>query len=148
MRTWMVLAVSAVACGSPTEKGTDSGDFTDGLGEFGTHEDSGHPDAPVLGRVVTSDAQGDQLQVLIDFDRALRTFTFRAGNPPGVLAYAHNTHTIVDLGDGRSRVEIDVVIVPKGVARLLKGKIQSRFTAYMEAYLDEAQAAIERPGVS
>lgn len=99
-------------------------------------------DAPVLGRMV-DDGRGDQIQVLVDFDPAGRTFTFRAGNPPGLLAYAHNQHTIVDVGAGRSRVDIDVVIVPRGVARLFKGKLERRFTAYLEAYLDDAQAGIE-----
>lgn len=99
------------------------------------------PDAPVPGRMV-DDGRREQVQVLVDFDAAARSFTFQAGNPPGVLAYAHNQHTIVDLGDGRSRVELDIVLVPKGIATLLKGKLQRKFSAYMEAYLDEAVAGL------
>lgn len=98
-------------------------------------------DAPVPGRIV-DDGKRDQVHVLVDFDRQGRTFTFRAGNPPGVLAYAHNQHTIVDLADGRSRVDIDVVIVPRGIAKLLKGTIEKKFTAYMVAYLDDAEAGL------
>ncbi len=101
-----------------------------------------HGAAPVPGRVVTLQGKGEQIQVLVDFDPESRSFTFRAGNPPGVLAYAHNKHTVHDLGDGRSKVEIDVVIVPRGIGRLLKGKIQKKYTAYLEAYLDEAEAGI------
>ncbi len=101
-----------------------------------------HPDAPVFGRLIRIDGKPDQIQVLTEFDPAARSFTFRAGNPPKVLAYAHNRHTVVDLGDGRSRVDIDVVLVPKGIAKLLKGKIEKKYTAYMEAYLDDAEAGI------
>lgn len=104
-------------------------------------------DAPVLGRIV-DDGRGDQIQVLVDFDPTERTFTFRAGNPPGLLAYAHNQHTIVDVGGGQSRIDIDVVLVPRGVARLFKGKLERKFTAYMEAYLDDAEAGIENAHVT
>ena len=101
------------------------------------------PDAPVPGRVVLG-GRGEQLQVLVDFDADGRTFTFRAGDPPGLLSYAHNQHTVVDLGGGRSRVDIDVVLVPRGVARLLmKGRLEAKFTEYMVAYLDAAEAGIE-----
>ncbi|MBX2796736.1 MAG: SRPBCC family protein [Myxococcales bacterium] len=100
------------------------------------------PEAPVAGRVV-NDGRREQIQVLVDFDSASRSFTFQAGNPPGALAYAHNRHAIVDLGGERSRIDIDVVLQPRGIARLLKGTLERKFTAYMQAYLDQAEAGIE-----
>ena len=48
MRIALPFAFAAIACGSPEDKGTDSGELTASFGEFGTHEDTGHPDAPVL----------------------------------------------------------------------------------------------------
>lgn len=99
-------------------------------------------DAPVVGRHVSS-ALGDQEHVLVDYDEPAGTFTFRSAGLPPVMAYAQNTHHIVALPDGKTQVLIDVYIVPKGVARLMRGKISDKFTGYMEAYLDESQAYLE-----
>lgn len=143
-RAWDVLA----------EDFAGIGDWSDGLDsrELDRSEVpnplSVDPDAPIAGRVVFQDGQPDQLQVLVDFDSEERTFTFQAANPPKVIAYAHNAHSLTDLGDGRTRISLDVELVPKGIAKLLKGKIRSKFGAYMEAYLDEAAQAIEADPVA
>ena len=99
-------------------------------------------DAPVVGRFVSS-GLGDQEHVLVDYDEPAGTFTFRSAGLPPVMAYAQNTHRIVALPDGKTEVFIDVYIVPKGIARLMRGKISDTFTGYMEAYLDESQAYLE-----
>ncbi|TNE85054.1 MAG: hypothetical protein EP330_26995 [Deltaproteobacteria bacterium] len=99
-------------------------------------------DAPLIGRVVTVNGR-DQSHTLVDFDAAGRTLTFRSGELPRVLAYAQNTHRIEPTEDGGTRLTIDAYLVPVGVAKLMRGVIERKFTGYMEAYVGEARTAIE-----
>jgi len=86
--------------------------------------------------------------VLTDYDEAAGTFTFRSAGLPPVMAYAQNTHTIEALPDGRTQVWVDVYIVPRGIAKLMRGKLAETFTEYMEAYLDESRAQLEGSATS
>lgn len=56
--------------------------------------------APVVGRVVTASSGGDRLHVLVDYDAEELQFTFRSASLPKVIAYAHNTHTLVPVDNG------------------------------------------------
>ncbi|MFT5680918.1 MAG: hypothetical protein ACI8RZ_001824 [Myxococcota bacterium] len=105
------------------------------------------PDAPVIGRVVTS-GFGDVTEALVMYDEADRTFTFRAGNLPGIIAYSQNTHEVHDLGDGTSTVTFDIYVVPKGVMRLMKGKLRSKLSEGLGHHLEEAAAYIETGALS
>jgi len=65
------------------------------------------PDAPVIGRVVTT-GFGEVSETLVDYDEAAMTFTFRAGGLPKMLAYSQNTHRVLDDGDGSSTITYDI----------------------------------------
>ncbi len=108
---------------------------------------SSDPAAPVIGRVVTS-GFGDVTEALVMYDEAGKTFTFRAGNLPGIIAYSQNTHTVTALSDGTSLVAYDIYVVPGGVMRLMKGKLRSKMTTGLGHHLEEAAAYIETGDVS
>lgn len=101
------------------------------------------PDAPVMGRIVTTNGR-DQSHILVNYDADATTLTFRSGDLPKVLRYAQNTHTIEALSNGRTRVTVDVYLVPAGVAKLFRGKLERKFTGYMVDYLAEAKHHLER----
>ena len=101
------------------------------------------PDAPLPGRVVTAGKFGELTETLVMYDEAGKTFRFAGDGLPKILPYAGNTQAVVDLGQGRSRVTWDIYVVPKGMAKLMKGKIAKRMESGLSQTLDEAVAAIE-----
>lgn len=106
------------------------------------------PDAPMPGRVVVVDGK-TQSQTLTDWDAGARTFTFRAGDLPFIMNYAHNTHVFTATDDGRTRVSVDVTLVPAGPLKLFGDKIADKFSGYMDGYLAAGKTALEqRDGVA
>lgn len=101
------------------------------------------PDAPMIGRVVTTNGR-EQTNTLVDYDDGAMRLTFRAGGLPRVLRYAQNTHTVEPLEGGGSRVTVEVYLVPGGVAKLFRSKIERKFTGYMIDYLAQAKRHVER----
>lgn len=140
--TWALFAddfagISAWSAGVEASRELAAAELPEGFSADG--------DAPMLGRVVTVGGK-EQSHVLVDFDSTGGTFTFRSSDLPPVMAYAQNAHTIEALPDGRTRVSVDVYLVPRGLGRLLSGKIAEKFTGYMDGYLSEAQAHLESAG--
>ena len=101
------------------------------------------PDAPVIGRVLTSAKFGEITETLVMYDEEGRSFRFAGGGLPKIMPYAGNTQSVVDLGDGRSKIVFDIYFVPKGPAKLMKGKIKKVFERGLGRSLDEAATYIE-----
>jgi hypothetical protein len=99
-----------------------------------------HADAPVVGRIVNT-GLGEIAETLIEYDEDGRSFTFHAAGLPPILRYAQNTQSVVDLGDGRSRVTFDIYLVPK--RGLPKKMLAKKFSQGLSRTLDDVAAAVE-----
>ncbi len=101
-------------------------------------------DAPVIGRMVKSKL-GVISETLVNYDEAGKTFTFRAGGLPSIIAYSQSTQQVVDLGDGRSKITWDIYMVPN-VPPTMHKRLEKRFQRKLGAVLEEARVRIEADG--
>ncbi len=136
--SWSMLAHDYVDVADWTGTVVKSWEMTDADVPAGM---AAHADAPVIGRMVKSKL-GVISETLVAYDDAGRTFTFRAGGLPAVLAYSQNTQHVIELPDGRSKITWDIYVVPNGPPMLRK-KIEKRFTRNLGRVLLEARDRIE-----
>ena len=139
-QAWAVLAHDYVDVADWSTSTTQSRAMTAAEVPAGLTPD---PAAPVPGRVQVSEKFGEITETLVMYDEAGRSFRFVGGGLPGFLPYAGNTQSVVDLGDGRSRIAFDIYFVPRGPAKLLKGRFEKKFEAGLGRALDEAVVYIE-----
>ena len=95
-------------------------------------------DAPVEARTCVT-GFGQLTEVLIDYDDAGRTFTFRPAGLPKMIVYSQNHTVIESTGESSSKIVMSIHMEPKGMARLMKGKMQKQFTEGLTGFLNDLE---------
>ncbi|MBV7337433.1 SRPBCC family protein, partial [Chloroflexi bacterium TSY] len=87
-------------------------------------------EAPIPGRSTTSPV-GEIHEIFTMYCEENMEYTFRAAELPFLLAYAHNTHRVVSIGDDRSLLTFDLRMELSGIFKafgsILRGRFESTF---------------------
>ena len=93
------------------------------------------PDAPIPGRSTTA-ALGEIHEIFTMYSEENMEYTFRAAELPFLLSYAHNTHRVTALDNGKSLVTFELRLELAGVFKaltpILKGRFESTFGGVQE----------------
>jgi len=108
----------------------------------GVHSD---PDAPVLGRA-TPGGIGEPHEILINYDDASMTFTFRAANLPSLIKMSQNTTRVIPLTATTSKVTFDIHAVA-GISALER-RLHDRFREGLKTVQMDLKHYVEHGEVS
>ncbi|MCP4805506.1 MAG: SRPBCC family protein [Proteobacteria bacterium] len=98
--------------------------------------------APVHARTCVT-GFGTLTEVLIAYDDAGRTFTFRPAGLPDMIVYSQNATVVESTGDGTSRVTMRIHMVPKGMGRVMKPMMAKKIEAGLTGFLGDLEHYVE-----
>ncbi|MEM7531276.1 MAG: SRPBCC family protein [Chloroflexota bacterium] len=100
------------------------------------------PEAPIPGRSTTA-ALGEIHEIFTMYSEENMEYTFRAAELPFLLNYAHNTHRVTALDDGKSMVTFDLRLELSGIFKALTPVLKGRFESTFGGVQDELKVYME-----